>query len=158
MDFYDVLELIKRRPGMYVGVLKLTSSGEYKGAADLLGYLENFITGYYFGIRETEHKYRELYPVPFYTLFQSYCEIKYQTSSSISYGTMILEECQNDEEKALHRFFEVLDEFKEKVRIIGCEVCNLDEKNIAFHHRENSVIKTGHYQGGNGVINHAIRG
>lgn len=135
MDIYEILEKIRRHPCLYLKAENLT-------------YLNLFIDGYRLGLQETKHVNERLYPLPF-EMFTSYCAVKYHETRSIGYERMLLEECGQNQKRALWRFFEVLDEFKENVRITECEVCDLTEENIRFHLTNRYVVKTGIYQDGN---------
>lgn len=127
MDIYELLEKIRKRPGMYLG-------------ADNLTYLNLFLSGYRLGLQETKHGNKKLYPLPF-ELFLSYCAMKYHETRNIGFERIFLEKCDQNQEKALWRFFEVLDEFKENAKITECEVCDLSEENISFHLTNKFVVK-----------------
>lgn len=145
MNTYEILEKIKHRPGMYLG-------------AENLSYLSRFISGYHWGLRETGYRYEQLYPLPFPELFVSYCKIKYQETRNVGFETMILDEYKQNEKKALWRFFEILDEFKQSAEITACEICELSKDNISFHLTDNHVIKKGVYRDGSWVLQPAYVG
>lgn len=145
MNTYEMLDKIKHHPGMYLG-------------AENLSYLSRFISGYNLGLRETGYRYEQLYPLPFPELFLSYCKIKYQETRNVGYETMILDECEQNEKKALWRFFEILDEFKQNAGITNCEICELSRDNISFHLTNNHVIKKGVYRDGSWVCQPAYAG
>lgn len=134
MDIYELLEKIRKRPGMYLG-------------ADNLTYLNLFLSGYRLGLQETEHENEKLYPLPF-ELFLSYCAMKYHETRNIGFERIFLEECDQNQKRALWRFFEVLDEFKENAQITECEVCDLSEENISFHLTNKFVVKRSIFQEG----------
>ncbi len=136
MDIYDIIEKIGQRPGMYLGAESITC-------------FYQFVTGYHWALKEMGYRYEKLYPMPFYELFPSYCAMKHQTSRNIGYPNIMLEKFNQNEKKAFRYFFEVLDEFKENVRITGLNVCDLSEENISFHMTNHHVVMKGINQDGN---------
>lgn len=127
MSEYDMLDIIRKRPGMYVGAKKLS-------------LVEILINGYCWGLKDAKQSYSQLYPLPF-SLFESYCQIKYQKSNAMGYRCMLLENCDYDEEKALELFFELLDEYRENARIIGCYECSLTKENVNYFQTNEKGMK-----------------
>lgn len=118
-EIYDMLDKVSHRPGMYIG-------------SNNLNDLVTYIFGYQACNRQHKHRYRSLYPLPF-ELFTSYCAMKFHMSGSMGYGPIILEVCHQDQEQALHQFFEVLDEFCMNAHVTMCRMCELAEENMNYH-------------------------
>lgn len=126
---YAMLEKIRSHPGMYLGAESIT-------------YLYQFISGYQFALLDAGlERYEQLYPLPFYAFFPSYCTVKYQETHSINYADILLKQRGNKEKDAMRYFFELLDEYKKNAKVVGCEVCELSEEHMSFHMTNHHVIK-----------------
>ena len=136
---YAMLEKVRLRPGVYLGAESITC-------------FYQFIAGYHMGLLDSGlEKYEQLYPLPFYEFFPSYCTVKYQETHSISYAEMFLKQCRNKERDAMRHFFEIMDEYKDNARIVGCEICELSEENMSFHLTDHHVIKKVFHENGNWI-------
>jgi hypothetical protein len=91
-----ILEEIKEKPQMYTGDKTLVS-------------LRQFINGFQFAT--SIYQMESLNPS--FSDFSQWLGEKYKTGLSLSYYTIIIKECKNNEEKALALFFELLEEFLE---------------------------------------------
>lgn len=92
-NIYQIFDLIQLRPALFIG---------RKSLSNLSGFLSGINFGYQIASNEMNNS------------FQFSNELSYYIQSR--YGAMpytrILEECENDEEKAFDTFFAVLEEFK----------------------------------------------
>lgn len=124
---YDMLDEVSRRPGMYIGSEKLDN-------------LVNFIEGYQYCSRQHKHKYRSLYPLPF-GLFRSYCAMKFHKSPAAGFEGILLQICHEDQEKALHKFFEVLHEFRQNTCVTMCRLFELSEENMNYYLTGKGIVR-----------------
>ena len=92
-DIYEVFDLIHLRPAMYIG---------WKSISHLSGFLSGMNFGYH--LSDVLVKY----PFQFSSELSLFIQIRY---GSLPYRS-ILEECNNDEERAFDLFFALLEEFK----------------------------------------------
>lgn len=53
--------------------------------------------------------------------------------TSLGVGWIISEVCHQNQEQALHQFFEVLNEFRMNARVTMCRMCELTEENMNYH-------------------------
>jgi hypothetical protein len=96
-DVYELLDAIRRRPEMYIGSHSIVHLQAYLGGC--------FHMARVYGIeRREEPDFRDL----------NYWVSEQLLGERISNGwcTIILQECGGDENRALDRFFELLDEFR----------------------------------------------
>lgn len=123
MNEYSLIETIRKRPGMYLGSNSITA-------------LMNFMHGYQFALRELR-KFDDacptnLFPLDFYFMHE-YTTLLYGLyESTAGWRNHILWNCGGDEEKALNKFFEVFDDFKE-IRAEKCRRAVLSAENIAYN-------------------------
>jgi len=99
MELFELLEQIRKRPGMY-----LSSNHS-------IGRLQSFLDGYYFckaslGIPDTKQDEQ-------WSLFKKWLYQKYSIKTSQSWA-QIIQFFSNDECEALHLFFELWEEFRRK--------------------------------------------
>lgn len=115
---YEFIETIRKRPGMYLGSNSITA-------------LWHFLNGCRFALREAGNEPYELFPLDFYFMHE-YTKLMYGFyESTAGWRNHILRNCGNDEEKALFKFFELFDEFKE-MRAEKCWRAVLSPENIAY--------------------------
>jgi hypothetical protein len=95
-DYYDLLQQIQKKPGLYIGSSSISS-------------LYMFLTGYQFARRQLsiplsaqEREFRE---------FQPWLQEKFGTTTSQSWSQLILFHAM-DERDAFERFFALLEEFR----------------------------------------------
>ena len=92
-NIYHIFNLIHLRPAMYIG---------RKSISNLSGFLSGITFGYQIASKELNN------PFQFSNELSYYIQSQY---GALPY-TRILEECENDEEKAFDLFFALLEEFK----------------------------------------------
>lgn len=120
-NIFDLIELIKKRPAMYTGENSITS-------------MRTFLDGYEFACFVNNIECHTIYPLFWY--FHEWAMEKYNWSESTAgWKNIILQENQNDEEKALTVFFELIENFR-KLKPISIEYIELTEDNLKFHHSE----------------------
>lgn len=98
-NIYTIIDQIRPRPAMYLGRLSVTS-------------LENFLSGYAIALQEFNIEMTE---TPSFYDFHDWVAMKlgYYESTG-GWCRMLLEAENQDEEKALERFFLYLDEFRQR--------------------------------------------
>ena len=117
---YALIELLCKRPVMYLGSNSITA-------------LWNFLRGYQFALMEFGKVCSggQLFPLDFYFMHE-YTAFLFGEPSTAGWRNQILWACEGDEEKALFRFFELFDEFKE-IRSEKCWRAVLTADNIAYN-------------------------
>jgi hypothetical protein len=127
-NIYDLIEMIKRRPAMYIGDSKIST-------------INTFLHGYCFATEIYKVECPAEFP-PFW-YFHEWAMDQYNWyESTAGWKNIILKENDNDEERSLQVFFQFIDEFK-KLHPIGIEKAILKSGNLAFHHSDNCKIKYG---------------
>lgn len=115
---FELIELIKKRPALYIGNNQITS-------------MRNFLDGYDFACLVNGIEHNNIYPQFWY--FHEWAMEKYNWSESTAgWKNIILKENNNDEEKSLEIFFEMIDEFK-TLKPISVEIIELQKENLSFH-------------------------
>lgn len=119
MDIFDMIDMIRKRPGMFIGSNSITP---------LIHYLNGF--------QAAEREYgicqkRKLFPLPFRYMHE-YTQYRLQVHSTIDWCRQILNSCDGDEETALQKFFEFYDGFKQ-VGMNRYWKAILSEDNIAWN-------------------------
>ncbi|MBO5030670.1 MAG: hypothetical protein J6D08_02090 [Lachnospiraceae bacterium] len=119
MSIFNIIEHIRKRPGMYLGSSSITA-------------LSHFLHGY----QAAESDYglyrrRELIPLQF-EYMSEFTKIKLNSKDNLGWCSHILKYCNGDEVKALNQFFELYDEFIQ-VRIKKYWKAVLTEKNIQWN-------------------------
>ena len=109
MNIYDLLDEIRRRPGMYIGDHSPTR-------------LRSFIFGYCFALSENESK-EDLSESNFYG-FHDWVAIKYGYNESTSGWCHMIEEQRKCPEEALWLFYQLLDEYRNLHPQVFCKVEN----------------------------------
>jgi hypothetical protein len=102
-NIYELLVLIRQRPGMYLGQRSLTA-------------LRSFIDGYYFALRENNILVEEEIP-PFWQFHDWVARYYKWYESTAGWKNIILKEV-GDEAKACDVFFELLELFKQRSPVI----------------------------------------
>ncbi|MFT6147616.1 MAG: hypothetical protein ACJAUH_000293 [Saprospiraceae bacterium] len=111
---YFFLELIRHRPGMYLG-------------DDTLSALEKYITGYITCLDNNQiSEKHEFLPFSYFRMFLTW---KYKEHFNCSLGRIIHLKNDVDDKEAFLVFFELLDEFKQ-IRPISVKKAILTEANI----------------------------
>lgn len=125
-DIYSLLEKMKVRPGMYLGNSKISS-------------MDNFLNGFNFAEMITGKRLKKEFP-PFW-YFHEWVMDKYKyNESTAGWKNIILTENENNEEKALQIFFDMIEEFKTLYpkKILKAK---LNPKNIEFHNSDKCKSK-----------------
>ena len=100
-DVYKMLDVIRQRPGLYLGTPSLTK-------------LWDFLQGYRSALINNDIPYRQVgfwNIIIFDTWIRNQLELPY---NSQGWANNILQHCNGDEAKALANFFELLDEFRQQ--------------------------------------------
>lgn len=117
---YALIEMIRERPSMYLGSKSITA-------------LRSFLDGYSYGLREMGYKERyEMFPLNFGFMHEYTAQLYGFYGSTAGWRNHILWNNGGDEEKALFKFFELFDEFKE-IRAEKCWRAVLSAENIAYN-------------------------
>ncbi len=117
-------ERFRKRPLLYIGKNSISS-------------LRIFMDGYKTCELFNEIKYKDTNP-PFWLFFPWICKYYNHSGSYFSWDGIILQNCENDEAKALKIFFERLDEFRQlKPKRIIC--CQINEKDIEFFYSHEGI-------------------
>ena len=121
MSIFDTIDLIQKRPGMFIGSNSITSLFHY-----LNGYqaaeLENGI-----------YRKGELFPLPFRYMHE-YTGYRLKEHSTAGWYHLILNSCNGAEDIALQKFFEFYNDFKQ-VRMKRYWKAILSEDNIAWNNQ-----------------------
>ncbi|BAZ11935.1 hypothetical protein NIES4071_37630 [Calothrix sp. NIES-4071] len=97
--FFEILEKIKTKPGMYIGS---------PSVSDLFHFLVGFKTALReLGIKATDEE------MDFYREFQPWVQKKYHVSTSNSWAKIIMLHCASEQE-GLNVFYKLLEEFKSR--------------------------------------------
>lgn len=99
-NIYDVIELVRKRPSMYLGV-------------ESISRLRSFLNGYCFAVyfnNDVEYD-DKLIPLPF-SFFNDFIAEKFNVTESIGWSEIILQQVNNVESNGLRLFFELWDEYK----------------------------------------------
>lgn len=124
MGISDMIDTIRRRPGMFLGCNSITA-------------LRHFLDGYQAAEREYSiYRKEELFPLPFQYMHE-YTGYRLQDLSTKGWRRQILDACNGEEETALQKFFEFYDDFRQ-IGMKGYWKAVLSEENIAW----NDQIKT----------------
>ena len=110
-------ENFRKRTGMYIRKNSISN-------------LAIFITGYSTCELFYDIKSQDIKP-PFWLFYRWICKYYNHDGSYYNWDGIILQNCENDEEKALVIFFERFDEFR-KFKPIKISKCQLDKKAIEF--------------------------
>ena len=106
IDIYELIERIRPRPAMYLGLASLTR-------------LNSFLDGYRSALDDLRV---ELAGTPAFGYFHDWVAMKLgKYEGTAGYCHLILESTQGDEKKALDRFFTYLDEFKRRKATVHLE-------------------------------------
>jgi hypothetical protein len=124
-NIYDLIELMKQKPAMYMGDNKIST-------------MRTFLDGYKFSSMVHNIKSEKVFP-PFW-YFHEWAKEKYNWfESTAGWKNIILEENNNDEEKALETFFAMIDEFR-TLHPLSIEKLQLTKQNMDFHHSDKCQI------------------
>ncbi|MDF5714327.1 MAG: hypothetical protein PUP93_10635 [Rhizonema sp. NSF051] len=108
--FFEVLQKIKTKPGMYIGRASVSN-------------LFHFLVGFKTALRELgiEATKEEM---DFYREFQPWVQRKYHVSTSNSWANIIMLHCANEQEE-FSSFYRLLDEFQNQSKSLDGD--SLDE-------------------------------
>ncbi len=128
MDVYQLIEVMRKRVGMYIG-------------EEDIRYLRCFLDGYQAAQCETIRKIETLIPLPFW-FFHEFVAIKYNyNESTAGWANIILNENNNDPKQSVTVFYDLFDSFK-TISIKCCEKAILNQHNIDFHYSSKKDIET----------------
>lgn len=122
-NVYDVIELIRRKPAMYLGTRSVTK-------------LKAFLDGYRFAVllsNDSEYEDR-LIPLPF-SFFYDFVAKKFNDACNTGWCDIILRQVKYNESDGLELFFELLDKYKE-IAITQCLRAELSGENINWLRNE----------------------
>lgn len=121
MSIFGMIDLIRRRPGMYLGRNSISA-------------LRNFLDGYRAAEREHSlNQIEELFPLPF-SYMHEYTAYRLHERNSMGWSHQLLKACDDAEDIALQKFFEFYDGFI-RVRMKGYLKAVLTEDNITYHNQ-----------------------
>lgn len=121
---YQEIDMIRERPGMYLGEMSITR---------LRSYLDGFQGAVYRLCHDEES--RTLLPLPFW-FFHEYVARHFGRNSSVAgWRNIILEHTEGDEAEGLAVFFQLFDAFK-ALAIERCDVATIDEHSRVYHYTD----------------------
>ncbi len=136
-NIYDLIDLMKLRPAMYIGECKISA-------------MSSFLDGYHFC--SITHNIKEDKVFPPFWYFHEWAKENYNWyESTAGWKNIILQENNNDEAKALDVFFDLMADFK-TLYPIKIERLRLEKQNLAFHHSKKCTTK---YMDGRPIYEHA---
>lgn len=122
MSIYNIIDSIRKRPGLYLGGNSITS-------------LRHYLDGYHAAERELgANRTGELFPLPFQYMHDYTSYRLKNPRSSMGWHNEILGSCDGDEEAALWKFFELYDGFI-RVRMRRYWKAVLSKDNIAWNNK-----------------------
>ncbi|MDE5892190.1 MAG: hypothetical protein K2H45_04610 [Acetatifactor sp.] len=121
MSITNMIDLIRRRPGMFLG-------------SNSISALRHYLQGYQAAEREYAiYRTRELFPLPFLYMHE-YTGYRLRDHSNLGWSRQILDSCDGVEDVALQKFFEFYDGFI-RVRMRRYWKAVLSEDNIACNNQ-----------------------
>ena len=129
MGIFDRIDLIRRRPGMFIRSNSITALSHYLN-----------------GFQAAEQEYGicrkgKLFPLPF-RYMHAYTEYRLQVHSNMDWCWQILNSCDGNEDVALQKFFEFYDGFKQ-VGMSRYWKAILSEDNIAWNDQMKGACREG---------------
>lgn len=124
MSLYEKLDIVRRRPGMFLGTNSVSK-------------LFVFISGFRLALPDGSPDLQSEGHLPF-SYFNRYVAMRYNCSEPMGWANILLEVCNGSEEEGLKLFFEMLDEFR-ALRIEKVWQLQLTEQNIHYNRTEKSV-------------------
>ena len=119
MDISNVIDMIRKRPGMYLGSKSITA-------------LNHFLNGYQFAkLEHNSNGSERLFPLNF-RFMNEFTKIQLGNNDNLGWCNHILNVCDGNEEKALDRFFDIYDEFR-KVKAKRYWKAILSDDNIRYN-------------------------
>lgn len=129
MSLYEKLDIVRRRPGMFLGTNSVSK-------------LFVFISGFRLALPDGSPDLQSEGHLPF-SYFNRYVAMRYNCSEPMGWANILLEVCNGSEEEGLKLFFEMLDEFR-ALRIEKVWKLQLTEQNIHYNRTEKSVPQIGY--------------
>lgn len=127
MSVYDTINLVRKRPGMFLGRNSITA-------------LSHYLDGYKAAEREYGICWKgELFPLPFRYMHE-YAKYRLNESGNMGWCRLILDSCDGAEDIALQKFFEYYDEFLQ-IRMKRYWKVVLSEQNIAWNNQMKSCYR-----------------
>jgi hypothetical protein len=124
LNIFEIIELIKWRPGLFIGNRKITT-------------LWDFLKGYEMALRLNKFQEKSF---PDFALFSTWIKGRIKSEFDLSAGWYyhLLKFFKDDEEKAFEYFFELIEEFKSSKPV--CEMQKIhDNQRCYFHHNQNAI-------------------
>jgi hypothetical protein len=125
-NIYDLIDLMKPRPAMYIGDYKISA-------------MNSFLDGYQFCSHVHNIKQENVFP-PFWYFHEWAKETYNWYESTAGWKNIILQENDNDEAKALTVFFDLMADFK-TLHPIKIERLSLEKQNLDFLHSDECSTK-----------------
>ncbi len=121
MDIYGIIDMLRKRPEMYIGGRSITQ---------LHAFLMGFSACERYNHLADEER---LFPLSFWYM-NEYVAHRYndEYSANAGWAYIILQHCDGDEEKALNKFFDLYDDFR-AVDVTTCRKAVLTDENRAYH-------------------------
>ena len=123
--FYDLVEEMRERPAMYLGVASLVR-------------LQAYVHGFSHACEkfDKEEPQQTVLPLPFW-FFHEFTKNYYSAASSVcGWCNLILDNNNKDDEKSLAVFYKLIDVYK-NLNVANCEVAEISER----HHEYNMTNK-----------------
>lgn len=119
MSIFDMIDMIQKRPGMFIGSNSITA-------------LCHYLNGYHAAeLKNGIYRKGELFPLPFKYMHE-YTGYRLKEHSTAGWCHQILNSCSGAEDIALQKFFEFYDDFKQ-VRMKRYRKAILSADNIAWN-------------------------
>lgn len=119
MDLFQIINKIKKRPGMYLGSNSITA-------------LSHFLNGYQTAYHDLEIYWNGwLFPLDF-KYMSEFTNIRLKYDNTMGWFNNILNFCDGDEKTALYKFFDLYDEFRQ-VHMKRYWKAILTENNIQYN-------------------------
>lgn len=129
MSIFGMIDTIRKRPGMYLGSMSIT-------------HLFHFLDGYRAAEREyDQYRKKEMFPLDFYYMSE-FTNVRLNCHNNAGWCWHILEFCEGDEEKALNKFFELYDEFKQ-IKMTRYWKAVLSQDNIQWNNSMEHTCRNG---------------
>lgn len=121
MSISNMIDIVRKRPGMYLGSNSITA-------------LCHFIDGYQFAERDfAVCRKGKLFPLPFRYMHE-YTGYRLKCHDTSGWCDQILRSCDGDEEAALWKFFDIYDDFN-RIKMRKYWKAMLSEDNIAWNNQ-----------------------
>ncbi|MCL2862334.1 MAG: hypothetical protein FWE22_07995 [Firmicutes bacterium] len=121
-ELYELLNEIRPRPGMYLGIGSLSR---------LQAYMGGFFHAYN-NLKVKQNPKNYILPLPFW-FFHEFIKNHYgEIASTAGWCNLILSNNSNDDEKSLEVFFSLIDIYK-NLTVVKCQMAEISEENNKFN-------------------------